>query len=213
MTMTEGSGDNVSKDLSSLCQPILLGTEGVPQLIRSVHSGTSEIRHLLLNECDLVYECKVCRSLFRGLPNFIAHKRVYCTELHTSSRLNFVDDKPEDETIVVQATEGGSTQISAGVTDPGNTDGPQSADVTSESRPTTREQAGGPAGDTEATRKATVGQTAQSWYTGASQCHAIPNKGKQCHLEIFIYFLKKRLLYYLSCVLLNLNTIIINLSK
>ena len=213
MTMTEGSGDNVSKDLSSLCQPILLGTEGVPQLIRSVHSGTSEIRHLLLNECDLVYECKVCRSLFRGLPNFIAHKRVYCTELHTSSRLNFVDDKPEDETIVVQATEGGGTQISAGVTDPGNTDGPQSADVTSESKPTTREQAGGPAGDTEATRKATVGQTAQSWYTGASQCHAIPNKGKQCHLEFF--FLKNY--YYITflvcCSTPSLIIIIVNLSK
>ena len=177
MTMTEGSGDNVSTDLSSLCQPILLGTEGVSQLIRSVHSGTSEIRHLLLNECDIVYECKLCRSLFRGLPNFIAHKRVYCTELHTSSRLHFVDDKPEDETIVVQATEGGSTQIGAGVANAGNADGPRSADVTLESRPTTREQIGGP--DDEATRKATVSQTAQSWYTGVSQCNAIPTKGNQ----------------------------------
>ena len=178
MTMTEGSGDNVSTDLSSLCQPILLGTEGVSQLVRSVHSGTSEIRHLLLNECDIVYECKLCRSLFRGLPNFIAHKRVYCTELHTSSRLHFVDDKPEDETIVVQATEGGSTQI--GATNAGSADGSQSADVMQESRPTAREQTGTP--DDEATRKA------ESWYTGASQCSAIPNKGNQLMSTKFYSF-------------------------
>lgn len=32
------------------------------------------------NECDLIYECRVCRTLFRSLANFILHKREYCRE-------------------------------------------------------------------------------------------------------------------------------------
>lgn len=30
------------------------------------------------NECDIIYECKACRNIFRSLANFISHKRVYC---------------------------------------------------------------------------------------------------------------------------------------
>lgn len=37
-----------------------------------------QVRKLLSNECDIIYECKVCRNLFRSLANFISHKRVYC---------------------------------------------------------------------------------------------------------------------------------------
>lgn len=37
-----------------------------------------QVRQLLANECDLIYECKVCRNVFRSLVNFISHKRIYC---------------------------------------------------------------------------------------------------------------------------------------
>ena len=176
--MTEGSGDNPASDLSSLCQPLTLGTEGTAQLIQSVRSGTSEIRHLLLNECDIVYECKVCRSLFRGLPNFIAHKRVYCTELHTSNRLHFIDDKPEDETIVVQPTAPaeGSTQTSdrkkveSGV--------PQGEDAREGSKQVMREQTS--TADVEDASGTTANSmTTQSCFMAISVASALPHKGKQ----------------------------------
>ena len=176
--MTEGSGDNPASDLSSLCQPLTLGTEGTAQLIQSVQSGTSEIRHLLLNECDIVYECKVCRSLFRGLPNFIAHKRVYCTELHTSNRLHFIDDKPEDETIIVQPTappEGSTPTSDRKKVETGM---PQGEDAREGSKQVMREQPS--TTDVEdASGTAANSTTTQSCYMALSVASALPHKGKQ----------------------------------
>lgn len=44
-----------------------------------------QVRQLLANECDLIYECKVCRNVFRSLVNFISHKRIYCKNTFNSS--------------------------------------------------------------------------------------------------------------------------------
>lgn len=52
-----------------------------------------QIRKLLSNECDLIYECKVCRNIFRSLVNFISHKRVYCqTTFNTSRHFHFTNN-------------------------------------------------------------------------------------------------------------------------
>lgn len=37
-----------------------------------------QVRRLLSEECSLIYECNVCRNMFRSLANFISHKRVFC---------------------------------------------------------------------------------------------------------------------------------------
>lgn len=44
-----------------------------------------QLKGLLSTECDVMYECKVCRNIFRSLANFISHKRVYCKEKFSSS--------------------------------------------------------------------------------------------------------------------------------
>ncbi|KAL1465602.1 hypothetical protein WDU94_005157 [Cyamophila willieti] len=43
-----------------------------------LNSGTKEIQDILKHECALIYECKVCRGLFRSIINFVIHKRKYC---------------------------------------------------------------------------------------------------------------------------------------
>ena len=36
------------------------------------------MRNYLLNEVNLIYECKVCHNMFRSLANLVAHKRSFC---------------------------------------------------------------------------------------------------------------------------------------
>lgn len=70
----------VEMDHSVLHKSIMLGTENARQVVQCILKGSSEVRSVLLNECNVLYECKVCRNLFRSLANLLAHKRIYCKE-------------------------------------------------------------------------------------------------------------------------------------
>lgn len=70
--------DNI--DFSVISTAIEAGGKTLDQILNAVHYGTPEVRFLLRESCDFIFECKYCKNLFRAIPNFIAHKRIYCGE-------------------------------------------------------------------------------------------------------------------------------------
>jgi len=71
---------NRGADTAVLRPSIKTSVTGVRQAISALESGTREVRGYLLNEVNIIYECKVCLNMFRSLANLTAHKRSYCIE-------------------------------------------------------------------------------------------------------------------------------------
>jgi len=49
-------------------------TSGVEQIIHCFIHGTNDLKALLLEHADTIFECKNCRMLFRKLHSFVEHK-------------------------------------------------------------------------------------------------------------------------------------------
>ena len=101
----EGSrSDTPEIDYSVIRTAIKIGGKVIDQVLNGIHYGSAEVRNLLLEECDVILECKVCRNMFRGLPNLVAHKRVYCTDTYKEHKRkeNEQASVESEETIVVE---------------------------------------------------------------------------------------------------------------
>ncbi|XP_011303534.1 uncharacterized protein [Fopius arisanus] len=74
----EPPSNDDSIDLSNLRKPIPTSLSSLRQVAKLFDTGNNEVKSILDYECEVIYECRICRSLFRSLANFISHKRVYC---------------------------------------------------------------------------------------------------------------------------------------
>ena len=90
-------------DISQLRQPIKLGGNALDQVLNAVHYGSPEMRTLLQIECNFIFECKVCRGLFRDLPNFISHKRVFCDKSVVEEQWVNLAQVSEEEVVMVES--------------------------------------------------------------------------------------------------------------
>ena len=67
-------------DVTILHPPMNPARQGIQQIVDCFRFGTPFLKQLILQEADVIYECRVCRSLFRGLLNFVEHKKCFCVE-------------------------------------------------------------------------------------------------------------------------------------
>ncbi|XP_060085921.1 uncharacterized protein LOC132565299 [Ylistrum balloti] len=115
MSDTSDEEDSISKiDFSVISVAIEAGHKMVQQILNCVHYGTPEVRNLMYNECDFIVECRVCRNLFRSIPNFVAHKRIYCTT--EFEQTSFPSSGQEESVVVVQPTDASPGSMSPAVT-------------------------------------------------------------------------------------------------
>ncbi|XP_047105468.1 uncharacterized protein LOC124774838 [Schistocerca piceifrons] len=90
-------------DLSVLRQPINISVRRVCDIVKMYQTCTSELKQLLDNEVEIVYECKVCRNLFRSMANIISHKRVYCRQQYSEAYYSFNKRHTMDDyTVIIQ---------------------------------------------------------------------------------------------------------------
>ncbi|CAL1288753.1 unnamed protein product [Larinioides sclopetarius] len=89
-------------DHSILQHPFNLGSNNVKQILKCMQNASKEVKDLILNECNIIYECKICANLFRSLANFLYHKRCYCKKHLCEDMLLFDNFEEETQTVVVQ---------------------------------------------------------------------------------------------------------------
>ncbi|GFU41053.1 zinc finger protein [Nephila pilipes] len=89
-------------DHSILQHPFNLGVTNVKQILKCMQNGSKEIKDIILNECNIIYECKICANLFRSLANFLYHKRCYCKKHLCEDMLLFDNFEEETQSVIVQ---------------------------------------------------------------------------------------------------------------
>ena len=50
-------------DHSLTREPINMGIKNVRQILTCIKESTLEVKDLILNECNIIYECKICTNL------------------------------------------------------------------------------------------------------------------------------------------------------
>ncbi len=63
------------------------------QALHALEAGTPAVKAVLLNEVNLVYECRVCFNMFRSLANLVSHKARFCRQRYADVRHEFADKK------------------------------------------------------------------------------------------------------------------------
>jgi len=91
-------------DLSVIKPSIQTTLTGMRQAVRSLETGTPEVKKVLFDEVNVIYECKVCMNMFRSIANLIAHKRTFCKEVSAKVRHKYEEDENKENFTTVEVT-------------------------------------------------------------------------------------------------------------
>ncbi|XP_050447123.1 zinc finger protein 800 [Cataglyphis hispanica] len=110
---TKDTNSIVNPDLSNLRKPIDTSVSDLCQVSKLLENGTDEVKSILSYECNIIYECRTCHSLFRSIVNLISHKREYCRKkfditLHRSILHNYNHSSKES---IIQMCKTDQTRI------------------------------------------------------------------------------------------------------
>lgn len=88
--------DKAKVDISVIRYPVHTSVGNISQLLDVVNKATPEVISLVNRECSIIFECKICKNLFRSLANFLSHKRGYCKGTVNEFK-EFRSDVPHEE--------------------------------------------------------------------------------------------------------------------
>ncbi|XP_030760454.1 uncharacterized protein LOC115885627 isoform X2 [Sitophilus oryzae] len=80
-TLGKASKPPDQNDFSHLRKPIETSVNSITQVVSLLENATAEVKNFVMYECDIMYECRTCRTIFRSIANFILHKRNFCKDL------------------------------------------------------------------------------------------------------------------------------------
>ncbi|GJQ73029.1 hypothetical protein Trydic_g1663 [Trypoxylus dichotomus] len=98
------SNETETIDLSHLRKPIDTSLFGLSQILSLFETATDEVRRYIAYECELMFECRICRTVFRSLANFVLHKRNYCLEIYNEINSRTKSDF-ENNNLTIVSTE------------------------------------------------------------------------------------------------------------
>ncbi|XP_014241800.1 zinc finger protein 800 [Cimex lectularius] len=93
-------GKEKKQDVSVLHQPVDASIDSLSDIIKLFEDSSPELKKILDEECDIIYECKACRSLFRSMPNFVTHKRSYCLSKF-KERMSSLNGEFKEQTLML----------------------------------------------------------------------------------------------------------------
>nr|XP_039266850.1 uncharacterized protein LOC120342195 isoform X1 [Styela clava] len=102
---SQPSMDDTPNDeaLLEMQHPPTRSKSAVQPLLNSLANGTQEVKSIIHNDINLVYECRRCKGLFRALPNLLRHKKEYCRDIGVfSSFMNRPTNSTEEEDTAFQ---------------------------------------------------------------------------------------------------------------
>ncbi|XP_037946318.1 zinc finger protein 800 isoform X2 [Teleopsis dalmanni] len=113
--------EELTQDPSLVQRPLRPTFSSFLDAKRAYENGNEEVRRCLIDECNIIYECYICRNLFRSLVNFISHKRTFCNRSATYYKSKYADNS---STVIIQPSDTQKEEKSNTATSESRTDVP-----------------------------------------------------------------------------------------